>query len=127
MGYVVSKNELETCPRKVDTVVKMKMQENVTELKPFLGPVNYYGRFIKDLSTVANPLHKLLRIHEKCFWSQCCEKSFLKLKYLLSNVPILAHYDINFSIKLECDASSVEVGAVISHVLPSGKNDLELL
>ena len=121
LGYVVSKNGLETCPRKVDTVVKMKRPENVTELKSFLGLVNYYGKFVKDLSTVANPLNKLLRGNEKWLWSQSSEKAFLKLKYLLSNAPILAHYDISLPIKLECDASSVGVGAVISHVYPNGE------
>ena len=99
----------------------MKRPENVTELKSFLGLVNYYGKFIKDLSTVANPLNKLLRGNEKWLWSQSCEKAFLKLKYLLNNAPILAHYDINLPIKLECDASSVGVGAVISHVYPNGE------
>ena len=34
---------------------------NVTELRAFLGKVNYYLTFLDRLSTVMEPLHNLLR------------------------------------------------------------------
>lgn len=33
----------------------------VSQLKAFLGPVTYYRKFIKNVSTIANPLYKLLK------------------------------------------------------------------
>lgn len=51
---------------KVKAVVGAKIPENVSELRAFLGLVNYYGKFMPNLSTVLRPLHKLLE--KECNW-----------------------------------------------------------
>ena len=35
--------------------------ENLQQLRSYLGLLNYYGRLIPNLATVAHPLNKLLR------------------------------------------------------------------
>ena len=35
--------------------------ENLQQLRSYFGLLNYYGRFIPNLATVAHPLNKLLR------------------------------------------------------------------
>lgn len=35
--------------------------KNASELRAFLGMLNYYGNFLSNLSTVLKPLHALLR------------------------------------------------------------------
>ena len=39
----------------------MKIPENFKQLRSFLGMVNYCGRFIKNISSLTDPLRKLLR------------------------------------------------------------------
>ena len=43
------------------------------------------------------------------------------MKQQLSSKPVLVHYDSSLPLKLACDASPYGVGAVISHIMPSGE------
>ena len=42
------------------------------ELKSFLGLVNYYGCFVKNLSMTCRPLNRLLRKSQPWKWSKEC-------------------------------------------------------
>lgn len=44
----------------------------------------------------------------------------LKLKSKLASAEVLAHYDPQLPIKLDCDSSAYGVGAVLSHQYPDG-------
>jgi len=61
LGHVIDKDGLKTSEKKVSCISKMPVPKNVSELKSFLGMINYYGKFIKKLSTLLAPLHNLLK------------------------------------------------------------------
>ena len=50
------------CPNgpTLDAIKRAKVPSNVTELRSFIGMVNHYGRFIKQLFTKPRLLHNLL-------------------------------------------------------------------
>ena len=60
LGYVVDKEGLHATPAKVEAITKAPEPRNVHELRSFLGLVNYYGKFIRHLSTLIQPLNHLL-------------------------------------------------------------------
>ena len=91
----------------------------VKQLRSFLGLVNYYRRFVPDLTTTAYPLNNLLKQGVKWSWSNDCKEAFQKLKELAST-SVLAHYDSHLFVRLACDASAYGVGAVLSHKMPDG-------
>ena len=62
---------------------------NVTELRSFLGLVNYYGHFLPNVSTVLHPLNRLLR--KGVSW--LCQEVFQAIKEMLSSDLVLAQYD----------------------------------
>jgi hypothetical protein len=45
--------------------------------------MNYYGKYLPDLATVLNPLHRLLHKCQQWKWDQSCEDAFRKVKELL--------------------------------------------
>jgi hypothetical protein len=93
---------------------------DVSELKAFLGLVHYHGKFIKDLSSVVNPLNVLLRKETKWNWSKQCQLAFEKCKQLISADSCLTPYDVTKPIRLACDASAYGVGAMMTHVMDDG-------
>ena len=103
---------------KVEAIVQAPEPQNVQQLRSFLGLLNYYGKFIKNLATLLHPLNKLLQQNVKWYWSTNCAIAFKQAKQELVSSKVLAHYDIKLPIKLAADASSYGVGAVISHVYP---------
>ena len=83
---------------------------------PYLGLVNYYGKFSPNLSTVLMPLHKLLLKGVPFKWSQECAEAMKLVSGSLID-RILGHYDSEKVLRLATDASPVGVGDVLSLVI----------
>ena len=62
-----------TSDAKVSAIVNAPALRNVTELRSFLGLVNYYGKFLPDLATALSPLYQLLQ-KQKWTWGNSQEK-----------------------------------------------------
>ena len=95
--------------------------QNVKELQAWLGLINYYSKFLRDLSTVLCPLYRLLRKGELWKWGAAEKDSFSRAKALLLNPPVLAHFDANRPVVLACDASPTGLGVVLSQMTPQGE------
>ena len=91
---------------------------NVQELRSFLGLLNYYGKFIRNLSSILHPLNNLLRAKQPWCWTEACNRAFQEAKHQLSSAPVLVHYDPELPIRVAGDASAYGIGAVISHLMP---------
>ena len=93
---------------------------NVQELRSFLGLLNYYGKFIRNLASILYPLNRLLQEKQKWEWTNECSEALQRAKNQLTSSNVLTHYDPKLPINLAADASAYGIGAVISHVLPDG-------
>ena len=82
LGYIVDADGLHATPAKVEATCITKAPEprNVQELRSFLGLVNYYGKFIRHLSTITQPLHHLLCKGVPWKWTEECRSAFQELK-----------------------------------------------
>ena len=120
LGFILDVNGIRTNPNKIKALLEAPpAPKNLTELQSFLGGVNYYGKFIPDMATITSPLYALLRRKDsKWNWSTVQQNSFKILKEKLTQTPVLFIYDKTLPLKLDCDASSYGVGAVLSHILP---------
>ena len=101
-------------------IMKAKTPQNIDQLQSFLGMVNYYGKFIPNLSTISAPLNRLRQKEVPWQWTEKEEEAVNKLKKHLISAKVLVHYDPKLPLKLDCDASSVGIGAVLSHVYSDG-------
>ena len=94
---------------------------DVSQLRSFLGMVNYYSGFIPNLSSILNPLNSLLCKGKQWQWTSECETAFREAKQQLLSQSVLTHYNPELPIRLACDASPYGVGSVISNILPNGQ------
>ena len=107
-------------PEKIKAVKEAKRPKNVSELRSFLGLVNYYYRFIDNLSSVAGPLHELPNKDTKWNWNSKREKYFQNIKDLICSNKGLCHNDAQLPLQLATDASPYGIGCLLSHVFPNG-------
>ena len=84
---------------------------------PWLGMINYYHKFLPNMSTTLQPLYALLHKDTKFEWSAACDDAFWKCKQELMKNTVLVLYDPSKESRLACDALSHGLGAVISHVI----------
>ena len=111
----ISAKGIQPTLEKVEAIRKAPEPSNVTQLKSFLGAVNYYGKFLPDLSSVLAPLYKLLQKDVKWSGEATQKTSFEEVKSRLTSDSVLVHYDPAIELVLACDASPYGVGAVLSH------------
>lgn len=121
LGHVIDRTGLHKAPSKVKAIVEAPSPINVSQLRSFLGLLTYYARFVPNLANRLKPLHELLNKVTKWKWTEKCEKAFKDVKLALSKSEALAHFDPKLPIQLACDASPYGVGAVVSHITPSGE------
>lgn len=86
----------------MQVIIEAPNLENTSQLKPYLGIVNYYHKFLPQLSTVLVPLHQLLIKNELWSWSSGQEQAFHKPKELLTSTKLLVHYDSMEEIASRC-------------------------
>ena len=103
-----------------EAILKPRSPENVHELHAFLVVLNYYGRFLYNLSTVLAPLHKLLCKGQKWLRGPPQQRSLQRAKELLLSAEMLAHYDPYKPIMLQCDASNYGLDALLWHSMEDG-------
>ncbi|CAB4019800.1 uncharacterized protein K02A2.6-like [Paramuricea clavata] len=82
--------------------------------------LNYYHRFLPNVATILEPLHRLLRQGTKWEWGEEQKAAFDYAKELLQSADLLIHFDPTKPLILATDASNYGVGAVLSHVFPDG-------
>ena len=61
LGHVITANGVHKDPKKVEAIVNWHPPRKVRQIKSFLGVVQYYSRFIHNLSDLAYPLHELTK------------------------------------------------------------------
>ena len=120
LGHVIDVDGVHPTSEKVEAIMNAPSPKNVDELRAWLGMLNYYGRFLNNLSTMLQPLNNLLKKEVAWEWSSECEAAFKSSKEALSSSRLLVHFDSRKPIVLACDASQYGLGAVISHVMDDG-------
>ena len=60
-GHHIDTTGIHTTTSKVEAIAKAPAPENVTQLRSFLGMINYYGKFIPNLAAKLHPLYTLLK------------------------------------------------------------------
>ena len=120
LGHKIDAEGLHALPSKVYAIVNAPEPRNIQELRSFLVLLNYYGKFLPNLSSTVHPLHELLQQSKRWKWSTQCAQAFQKVKQVLSSASVLMHYDPTLPLTLAGDASACGIGAVNSHVLPDG-------
>ena len=94
----------------------------MTQLQSFLGLVNYYGKFLPQLSNTLAPLYSLLQKNTRWTWSAAQEEAFEEAKRQLTSPCLLVHFNPAKDLILACDASPYGIGAVLSHRMADGSD-----
>lgn len=113
LGFIISTTGIEQDPEKVEAIKKFPRPRNVKQLRGFLGLVNFYAKFSKELSDETLPLLELLRKHVRWKWTDNEQLAFEKVKNLFIEKVKLQFATLGKPFYLQCDASDKALGAVL--------------
>eukprot|EP00731_Ephydatia_muelleri_P017292 Em0010g390a len=105
LGHIISSEGIRPTEEKTRAIVEAPMPLNVSQLRSFLGLLNYYGKFLPHLSSVLAPLYVLLKKNSSWCWGKEQQEAIKKSKELLISATVLIHFDPKKKLVLACDAS----------------------
>ena len=93
MGHLLSDRGIGPAQSKIAAVKNAREPKSASEVRAFLGLVNYSGRFIQNLATISEPLLRLTKKGEDFKWGKEQAQAFQELKQRLGNAEILGYFD----------------------------------
>ena len=115
LGHIIDSQGLHPTEEKIRAIKNAPQPKNISELRAFLGILNYYSKFLPGITSKLAPLYSLLSKQSKWLWGIQQEKAFALTKNALQADSLLVHFDPAKPLLLACDASQYGVGAVLSH------------
>jgi hypothetical protein len=114
LGHIISEEGIDVDPERVQAIREWPAPRNVTKVRSFMGLEGYYWRFIAGFSKIAHSITSLQRKGKKFQWTDDCERSFQRLKKLLTSAPILRITDPNKDYVVCSDACKEVLGGVLN-------------
>lgn len=79
LGYKINSTGIQPLQNKIESVIKAPMPTNESELRSFLGSINYYSRYIYNFASKLRPLYDCLE-KGKFEWTPECTKVVTDIK-----------------------------------------------
>ena len=114
LGFVVSSQGLQVDQETIKAIQEWPTSTTIGHVRSFHGLASFYRRFVKDFSTIAAPLTTVIKKTAVFFWGQAQQDAFDKLKHSLTNAPVLVLPNFDNTFEVECDASGLGIGAVLT-------------
>ena len=112
-GNIYTKDGVKPDPDKVAAINKLRPPETKSELKTFLGMVNYLQQFIPHLSQHTSPLREIEKKGVDFYWDVNLQSSFDNIKALVAADVTLSYYDRTKPLTIQTDYSKKGLGAVL--------------
>ncbi|GBN31284.1 Retrovirus-related Pol polyprotein from transposon 17.6 [Araneus ventricosus] len=116
LGHLVLRQPAEL---KAQAIKDFPTPTTKTQVRASLGLGGYYRRYIPEFSVITSPLTDLLKGKIRKFtvnWNETCQKAFDELKDKLIENPVLYSPDFTKPFIVQCDASNIGVGVVLSQI-----------
>ena len=104
------------CEEKESAIQNSKCLQSITEVRSFLGLVQYCAKFQPEFAQVPEPLRMLTRKDQKFVWEDAQRRSFQKLKDMLSIAGTLGYFKNECKIRIVVNAGPTGIGAVLTRL-----------
>eukprot|EP00116_Pleurobrachia_bachei_P000854 sb/3461116/ len=131
VGVAVTAEGVKITEDRVKDLMNLRAPESKKEVMKVMGALNYVRKWVKNYSSIARPIHALLRGTSEFRWTEECEEALLTLKMEISRRTLLAVPDPEDpfeSYEVVIDASIYGYGATLSQELTiEGKRERRIV
>ena len=112
-GHDLSADGVSPSEEKVSAIRNAKAPVSASEVRSFLGLVQYSARFISNFAEMSEPLRKLTRQNQVFKWEAEEQMAFENLKDSISQSGTLAYFRYGCQTRIIADAGPSAIGAVL--------------
>ena len=125
-GYIISalgteKRECRPDPTKIEALKAFKQPTSITEVRSFLGAAQQMGAWHPDLSQATLDMRSLLKQNGPFQWTADTERSFNKIKSIMTDQSNLSSIHMDWWTELITDASYLGLGFILIQRDDNGK------
>jgi len=120
LGVIIGNGQIQMDPSKIKPIKDWPTPKTPTDIRAFLGFTGYYQYFVKDYSSIAQPLLDLTKKAVEWHWGVLQEQAFQRLKHIMCQKPVLSQPDFNKKFYLQTNTSAYSLGAVLSQDTSEG-------
>jgi cleavage and polyadenylation specificity factor subunit 1 len=118
LGYKISPHGSQPLSERIADLQACPPPKTVSQLRRFLGMLNFYRRFLPHAASIQAPLHEVLagprvKGSHPVSWTPALHTAFDECKASLYQAALLAHPDSTAPLALVTDASTSAMGAVL--------------
>jgi hypothetical protein len=113
LGFLITADGLKVDPSKIAAIREWPTPTCVSELRSFMGLVQFFDNFIPHFADVSFPLTQLFKKDAAWEWTPVQDTAFLELKRLTTESPCLIVPDPSLPYVIHTDASGFAVGCAL--------------
>ena len=110
---MVNSEGIQPDPARIQALKQWPLTSSASELKSFLGGINFYFKFILPFSQITRPLHQLSNSSSTFIWTNEATSHFSQLKEALCSSLVLHLLGLSKPFEIESDASQYAIGFVL--------------
>lgn len=122
LGHIISEKGILMDPDKIQTIQNFQPPKTRKQVQAFLGFINFYRKFIRDLSQDTGYLSKLTKKDAKWIWGDTQQQTFERIKQKFIEDIIIQFPDFDREFYLNTDASATHLGAELYQINEEGQH-----
>jgi len=116
LGHVISEKGIGMDPEKIRTIQEFQPPRNQKQARAFLGFINFYRKYIRDLSQLTEKISQLTKKGNIWHWGNEQQTAFEQIKKCFLDDIIVKYPNFERPFYLATDASGTHVGAELYQI-----------